>query len=96
MRRRRLMSKKAREMKMRRRDIFRLVPDHLSDDTLQAVDALRQDAKSGKLVGLAFVGIYKGGEYVVDTAGEALRNTTATIGMTSMLADQLRQRERGK
>lgn len=68
---------------------FRLVPDKISTDTIEALQELLADAKSGKLIGIAFVGMYRSRQYIVNCAGETRRNPTITRGMLAALDDDL-------
>lgn len=77
------------------RRVVHLVQHEGSHDTKEAAKAISADAESGQLVGIAFVGIYRGGDYICDTAGEAFKNTTLTIGMVRMLSALLEAKERG-
>lgn len=76
--------------------IFRLVQDHLSDDTIEALNSLQADAKNGNLIGLAFVAVYKGGDYIPDTAGWARENNSTAIGLARVLGAVLEAREVGR
>lgn len=73
---------------------YRLVPDELSDDTVEALRVLYEDAQAGRLVGIAFAGMYRGRRYIVNAAGEARRSPTFSMGMVTMLLDELRALER--
>lgn len=75
---------------------FRLVPDSLSKDTLEALTQLLDLAQRGELIGVAFAGILKQRRYFVNTAGEAHRNPTFARGCVSALDDQLGQRMRNE
>lgn len=68
---------------------FRLVESKASEDTIIALEQLLQAAQSGKLIGLAFVAMYAGREYMAVTVGEARRNPTFTRGMLRALDDSL-------
>lgn len=72
---------------------FHLVPSPVSSETTAALANLAADAKAGKLVGLAYVGIYKGRQYVIHTTGYAHQNTTVAIAMASMLQFHLQLKE---
>jgi hypothetical protein len=74
---------------------LRRVVDEPSYDILDALDDLRRDALSGRLIGAAIVCQYKGGTYVVDTCGVARANKLATIGMVEMLSSRLKAEELG-
>lgn len=74
---------------------FHLLRAEVSRDTLTALDALRDDARKGELIGIAYAAMYKGRTYVVDAAGEAHRSPTFTLGMIEMLASAVRENERG-
>jgi hypothetical protein len=74
---------------MSQRPPFHLVPDSLSHDTVEALKELLLHAKTGRLIGVAFVAMYKNREYIANTAGEASRNPTFTRGMVAALDDAL-------
>ena len=48
---------------------MKLMPDDISPDIKKALEELSHDAKSGDLIGLAFIGVYKRREFVVNVAG---------------------------
>ena len=70
---------------------YRLVPDALSHDTVEAIEELLAQARSGQIIGIAFVAMYKRRHYIANSAGEAYRNPTFTRGMVGALDDQLAQ-----
>lgn len=69
---------------------FRLVPDTISHDTVEALQTLLDDARRGQIIGVAFCAMYKRREFIVNTAGEAHRNPTFTRGMVACLNDTLK------
>lgn len=74
---------------------FVLVPDSLSEDTIECLETLLDQAKRGQVIGLAFAVMLKRRTYIVNTAGEAKRNPTFTRGMLLSLSDRLGQRVQG-
>lgn len=52
---------------------LRLVTDDVSHDTIDATKRLHDDARAGKMVGIAFVGVYQRGTYIHNTAGYCYR-----------------------
>lgn len=75
---------------------FGLVPDRLSDDTVECLEQLLNEARKGEVIGLAFAAMLKRRAYIVNAAGEALRNPTFARGMVAALDDELGQRARGE
>jgi len=71
-----------------------LVPDTLSNDTVECLEQLLAAARSGELIGIAFAGMLKRRGYIVNTAGEAHRNPTFARGTVAALDDQLSGRVR--
>jgi hypothetical protein len=69
---------------------FRLVPDDLSHDTVEALQTLLEDARKGDVIGVAFCAMYKQRNFIVNTAGEAHRNPVFTRGMIACLNDTLK------
>lgn len=75
----------------RRRDTpFRLVQDTISTDTVEALSQLLDLAKDGEIMGIAFVAMYRRREYIVNAAGETLKNPTFSRGMLASLDDFFR------
>jgi hypothetical protein len=66
---------------------YQLVQNGFSDDTVKALETLLADAKAGKVIGLAFVAMYRRREYTASATGEARRNPTFTRGMLAALDD---------
>lgn len=60
---------------------FTLVNETVSHDTIEALEFLLQEARSGELIGLAYGAMLKRRTCIVDTAGEAYRNPLFTLGV---------------
>ena len=73
------------------RPVFRLAGPAPSHDTIQALEDLLQDARSGKLVGLLYCAMFDRRAYRVGAAGEAHRSPTFARGMVCALDDELRR-----
>lgn len=80
---------------MKRRPPFILVPDTISNDTVESLEQLLSAARRGEVIGVAFAAMLKKRGYIVNTSGEAFRNPTFTRGMVAALDDQLSGRIRG-
>lgn len=78
-----------------RREAYQLVPDKISQDTVTALRELLVHAETGRLIGIAFVGMYRSRRYIANTAGEASRNPTFARGMIAALDDHLADMVRG-
>jgi hypothetical protein len=74
---------------------FALAPDSLSNDTIEALRELLTSAERGEIIGIAFAVMYKGRDYIVNTAGEAHRSPTFARGMVQALDDHLMQKVHG-
>jgi hypothetical protein len=74
---------------------FILVPDHVSDDTVEALQTLLTHARKGEVIGIGFVCMLKRRGYIANAAGEAFRNPTFTRGMLQALDDKLARRVDG-
>lgn len=74
---------------------FVLVPDTISNETVECLEQLLHYAKSGEVNGIAYAAMLRRRHYIVDTAGEAHRNATFARGMVAALDDQLSNRIRG-
>lgn len=72
-----------------------LVPAGTSDDTIETLEHLLAEAKAGRLVGLVYAGLYRRQQYFVDATGECHRNPTFTLGMVSVLHNEITARIRG-
>jgi hypothetical protein len=68
---------------------FRLVPDTVSHDTVEALQTLLKDAQRGEIIGVAFAVMNKGRDYIVNTAGEAHRSPTFARSIVQALDDHL-------
>ena len=73
---------------------FTLVNEIISHDTIEALEFLLQEARSGELIGLAYGAMLKRRACIVDTAGEAYKNPLFALGVVSLLADDVAQRAR--
>lgn len=66
-----------------------------SGDSVEALEFLLAKAKSGEVVGLAYIAQLKRKRFLVDTAGDANVNPFEFIGMSILLTDDLTQRAKG-
>lgn len=74
---------------------FILVPDNIPRDTIKCLELLLSQARSGQIIGLAYVAMLKKRAYVVNVAGEAHRNPTFARGCVHALDDELGRHVRG-
>lgn len=79
---------------MKRQRPFRLAPGHVSDDVVEALQYLLDEAKRGEVLGIAYVAQLKQRSFIADTAGEAHRNPLFSIGMVRILEEGLVQQVR--
>ena len=63
---------------------------------MRALEYLIQEARAGRVVGLAWLAMHKTFDYSVDIAGETKRSPTLTRGMLHLLDDELSAIIRGK
>lgn len=70
---------------------YQLVRDHISRDTIEALQALLLLAQSGTVTGIAFAAVMKRRKYLVNVAGEAYRDPTFARGAVAALDDELRE-----
>lgn len=69
--------------------VITLVPRAVSGDTVRALEFLLQEAKAGRLIGLAWVSMHPLSEFEVDIAGETKRSPSSTRGWLLKLDDEL-------
>ncbi len=69
---------------------YHLVADSLSDDTVECLATLLDDAKRGRVLGIAFAAILSRREFITNTAGECSRNPVFARGLVAALDDELR------
>lgn len=72
-----------------------IASDHISDDTVEALEFLLYMARRGEVHGVVYVAQLKQRKYIMDTAGEAHGNPISSLGMVHLLADELIRRARG-
>jgi hypothetical protein len=69
---------------------FKLVPhEHGSSEVVACLRSLLRDAEAGKLIGVAWVAMYKQREWDYMACGEAHRNPAWTIGMLTSFSIKL-------
>lgn len=73
---------------------FTLVNETLSHDTIEALEFLLQEARSGELIGLVYGAMLRRRTCIVDTAGEAYRNPLFALGVVCLLSDDVAHRAR--
>lgn len=69
--------------------VLTISPPGVSADTVQALTYLLQEARAGRIVGLAYAAMHKANDFSVDLAGEVKRHPLPTIGAVRILADEL-------
>lgn len=74
---------------------FEVVVKHVSNDTADALASLHEQARSGKVIGIAFVAMYNGRFFVTGSTGECDRNPVWALGMVDILRARLRRDAEG-
>ena len=69
---------------------YTLAHDAISHDTVEALEELLASAKKGHVVGIVFGVMMKRRRCMVNSAGEARRDPTFSLGMCQMLSAELR------
>ncbi len=69
--------------------VIRLVPPHVSEDTIECLQLLLRRAHRGEIIGLAYCAMLKQRAYIVDTAGVAHESPTFARGMVRALDDHI-------
>lgn len=69
--------------------VVTLVTTGASSDTVHALTYLLQEARAGRVVGVAYVAMHKAHDFSIDHAGEIKRYPLPAIGAIRLLADQL-------
>lgn len=69
---------------------FTLVKNTISHDTVEALEQLLIEARSGDIIGITFAAMHNEKTYIIDTVGAAYRNPTFARGMVAALDDELR------
>lgn len=64
---------------------LRQVSPAIDLDTIECLERLLEEARSGQVIGIAYAAMYQRRSYVVDAAGEAHRNPTWSLGMVEAL-----------
>lgn len=82
---------------MEQKKILQLVPFQVSSDTVSELRTLLEQAEKGELIGLAYVGMYRGSDYDADVVGTCRRSTDICQAMLRRLEralDHLQERWR--
>ena len=64
--------------------------DTPEEDTVAALTDLLARARRGEVVGLAYVELYRGGDFRTDVRGRCDAYPLMALGMVDILADQIR------
>jgi hypothetical protein len=78
------------------REPFTLAPGHISDDVVESLEFLLEQARRGDVFGIAYVVQLKRRKFIMDTAGESQRNPLYTVSLLHLLMAQLTDRVRGR
>lgn len=68
---------------------YQVIGDQLSHDTIECLERLLEEARAGKVIGIAFAAIMKRQHYVAHMCGEAHRQRVFTRGILRELDDKL-------
>jgi hypothetical protein len=68
---------------------YRLVPDRISHDVIEALEALLAGARAGEVTGIAYACTLRRMRYITNVAGTCHKNPTFARGMVAVLSDQL-------
>lgn len=68
---------------------YQLVQEHISDDTIEALEAMLASAKKGQIVGIAFALMLRRQRYMVDCAGDACSNPFLARAGVAVLDDHI-------
>lgn len=68
---------------------YRLVPDSVSHDVVEALETLLAHARTGEVTGIAFACTLKKMRYITNVAGHCYTNPTFARGMVASLSDEL-------
>ena len=69
---------------------YQLIEDHISQDTQQAFEQIAEAARSGEVIGGAFVLILRKRLFLVNLCGAGAKDPVFTRGALLSLDDQLR------
>jgi len=69
--------------------LVQLVPPACSVETVQTLEFLLNEAKAGRVVGLAYIALQPGHRYDIDVTGEAGQDPEFVLGLTRVLETQL-------
>lgn len=75
---------------------YRLIPDTVSRNTVEALKTLLEGAENGAVTGVAFVAVLSQCRYVTNVAGFCYKNPTYARGMVQSLDDMLRELADGR
>lgn len=70
---------------------FHLTRIPLSHDTVECLELLLNEAKQGKVLGLAYAAMLSNREFITDSTGECRRNPVFARGLVASLDDDLKQ-----
>lgn len=69
--------------------VFTVVPPAVSEETVSALEDLLEQARNGRVIGIAWICLQAGSDYEVDVAGEARAVPIHVRGLLGVLDDQL-------
>jgi len=69
---------------------YQLIRDTISRDTVEAARQIHEASESGEVLGMFFGLMLKRRRFVVNVAGECLRDPTFARGMLAAMDDELR------
>lgn len=70
-------------------EVVKLVPSPVSQDTVDELFALLQEARAGKIIGLTYVALHPGKEFTADVVGQSRKVPLFTLGTVQRLNQYL-------
>lgn len=75
-----------------RAPVLKLVAPRPDADTVEVLRSMLAEAMSGKIVGIAYVALERGGEWTADATGDAMSRPVFSLGALDVLCNLLRER----
>lgn len=78
-----------------KRATLSIVKPYVSEDLVETLEYLLQEALAGRLIGMAYGAMLPGRKFIVDAVGEAHSNALSGVGLAQYVSQEITARHQG-
>ena len=70
-------------------DVVEITTAMVSPETVAALESLLSQARTGQVIGIAYIAMHKANDFSIDYAGAVRQHPVVSIGASTILTDEL-------